>query len=139
MRKSVLWRLISHLSLNHLSLADNASGAEALREILRLYDFVDRDETKEMISGITHVSSRRTVDRITERGMTGFCRGMEITVEFDEDRYPGGELFLFATVLERFLGLYTSINSFTQMVATSKRRQRVIRRWLPRAGERSLI
>jgi type VI secretion system protein ImpG len=139
LRKSVLWRLISHLSLNHLSLADNVSGAEPLREILRLYDFVERDEIKEAINGITHVSSRRAVARTIERGMPGFCRGLEVTVEFDEDRYPGRELFLFATVLERFLGLSCSINSFTQMVATTKRRQKVIRRWSPRAGERLLI
>jgi type VI secretion system protein ImpG len=135
----MLWRLISHLSLNHLSLADNAQGAEALREVLRLYDFVERDEIKEMINGIWSVSSRRTVARTFERGMPGFCRGLEITVQFDEDRFPGQELFLFASVLERFLGLYTSINSFTEMVATTKVRPRVLRRWPPRTGERTLL
>lgn len=139
LRKGTLWRLISHLSLNHLSLADNASGAEPLREILRLYDFVERDEIKEMIDGISNVASRRTVARTFERGMPGFCRGLEITVEFDEDRFPGRELFLFATVLEHFLALYASINSFTQMVATTKGRQRVLRRWTPRVGERNLV
>jgi type VI secretion system protein ImpG len=139
LRKSILWRLISHLSLNHLSLADSASGAEALREILRLYDAVERDEIREMIDGVLSVASRRTVARTGERGMPGFCRGLEVTIQFDEDRYPGGELFLFATVLEHFLGLYCSINSFTQMVATTKGRQKPLRRWPPRAGEKPLI
>ena len=42
----LLWRLISHLSLNHLSLVENGN-ADALREILRLYDFADSAETRE--------------------------------------------------------------------------------------------
>jgi type VI secretion system protein ImpG len=50
------WRLVSHLALNHLSLNAHASSREpmraldALREILKLYDFVDRDETRKRIS-----------------------------------------------------------------------------------------
>ena len=31
-----LWRLVSHLSLNHLSLAEGTDSLRALREILRL-------------------------------------------------------------------------------------------------------
>src|SRR5262249_45751954 len=39
--RGVLWPLISHLTLNHLSIADAEDGAAALRAILRLYDFAD--------------------------------------------------------------------------------------------------
>jgi type VI secretion system protein ImpG len=42
-------------------------------------------------------------------------------------------------VLERFLGLYCSINSFTQTVATTNRRDGVLHRWPPRAGEKTLL
>src|SRR5262249_30190478 len=45
-RRGALWRLISHLSLNHLSLVDGAEQADALREILKLYDFADSAETR---------------------------------------------------------------------------------------------
>ena len=41
LKRRAAWRLISHLSLNHLSLADYEDGADALREILKLYDFAD--------------------------------------------------------------------------------------------------
>lgn len=37
------WRLISHLTLNHLSLTDPVEGRQALQEMLRLYDFSDQD------------------------------------------------------------------------------------------------
>ena len=52
MKRGALWRLISHLSLNHLSLADAEDGADALREILKLYDFADSAETRAMIDGV---------------------------------------------------------------------------------------
>ena len=50
----------------------------------------------------------------------GFCRGVEITIELDEAKYVGTGAFLFACVLERFLGLYCSINSFSQLVASTR-------------------
>ena len=38
-REKGFWRLVSHLSLGHLSVVGGAAGAEALREVLRLYDW----------------------------------------------------------------------------------------------------
>jgi type VI secretion system protein ImpG len=38
LRRRAQWRLISHLSLNHLSIVEK--GREALQEILRLYDLL---------------------------------------------------------------------------------------------------
>ena len=69
----------------------------------------------------------------------GFCRGVEITIELDESKYLGTGAFLFACVLERFFGLYTTINSFTQHVARSRQDGRIIKRWPPRAGAHPLI
>ena len=48
---------------------------------------------------------------VTEHGLT-FARGRRVEIEFDEEQFTGGGVFLFASVLERFLGLYASINSF---------------------------
>jgi type VI secretion system protein ImpG len=145
-RRGGYWRLISHLTLNHLSLGQGAEGRAALQELLRLYDFSDPELNQQqsaivqqMIDGITSVTSRPVVGRIGGAGAAGFCRGTEVTIEFDETKYVGNPLFLFATVLERFLGLYVSINSFTQLVATTAQGQAVIKKWPPRAGEQPLV
>jgi type VI secretion system protein ImpG len=136
-RRGALWRLISHLSLNHLSLADEHEGAHALREILRLYDFADSAETQSMIEGVLSVRTRRVVGRAGGlRG--GVCRGLEVTIDFDESRFVGSGLYLFASVLERFLGLYASVNSFSKLVATTKKGGEPWR-WPPRAGETVLL
>jgi type VI secretion system protein ImpG len=146
LRQGTYWRLISHLCLNHLSLANSLEGRESLQEILRLYDFSDPEMNKQMslvtqhlIDGISAVGSQKVTGRIATPDGGGFCRGMEVTIEFDEEKYVGRGVYLFACVLERFLGLYTSINSFTQLVARTKQNKEPFKTWPPRAGEQGLI
>ena len=138
LKRGTLWRLISHLSLGHLSLVDSSEQADALREILKLYDFADSPETRAMVEGVLSIRSRRVVGRVGQDLAAGFCRGLEVTVQFDEEKFAGNGLLVFASVLDRFLGLYCSINSFTRMVAVTKGREGVYRRWPPRTGEKPL-
>ncbi|MGA7802252.1 MAG: type VI secretion system baseplate subunit TssF [Gammaproteobacteria bacterium] len=133
------WRLISHLSLNHLSLSNDDAGASTLREILHLYNFSDSADTRAMIDGVLNIRSRRVTGRVMSGGHSGLAGGIEIRVEFDEQRFTGSSLYLFASVLERFMALYSSINSFTRFVATVKGRDEVLRRWPARAGERLIL
>jgi type VI secretion system protein ImpG len=138
MRRGAQWRLISHLSLNHLSLVEGADALESLREILMLYDFADSAATRKQIMGITSVDSRRVVRRMGHRIGAGFVRGIETSIEFDEEQYVGGGVFLFASVLERFLALYASVNSFSQLVARTKQRED-LKRWQASAGEQIVL
>ena len=131
------WRLISHLSLNYLSLVEG--GDDALKEMLNLYDFTGLMVTKQQIAGIAKVSTRRVVRRPESLAWNGFCRGLEVTIEFDEQKYVGTGVFLFASVLERFIGLYAAVNTFTQLVATTQQREEPIKRWPPRVGEQMLL
>ena len=138
-QKAAMWRLISHLSLGHLSIVDGPQGAAALREILSLYDFRESAETRAIIDGILSVNSQRTTARVPGEFGGVFCRGVEATIEFDPARYSENGLFLFASVLERFLALYCTVNSFSVLVARVKGREEPLRRWLPRAGEQVLL
>jgi len=92
-----------------------------------------------MIDGVLRVQHRRVVGRVTSDNTSGFCRGIETRLELDEERFAGSGLFLFASVLERFLGLYCSVNSFSKLIVTTKQREGELRRWMPRAGERALL
>lgn len=153
LRRGAYWRLISHLSLNHLSLVSPPSGGgtvpeglAALQEILRLYDFSDPEATQQLaavnqqlIEGVTSLSSRPVVGRMGGPISGGFCRGVEVTLEFDEEKYIGTGMYLFASVLERFLGLYVSVNSFSQLIAKTRQGQAVLKHWPPRAGEQVLL
>ncbi len=139
-RKAAHWRLISHLNLNYLSLVSGGgSTPEALQEILHLYNFNDSSVTRKQILGITGIESRTVVRKIGGRVGAGFVRGFETTLTFDEDEFVGSGMFLFACVVERFLGLYASLNSFNQMMLKTKQREGVIKRFPPRAGEQDLL
>jgi type VI secretion system protein ImpG len=127
------WRLVSHFSLNYMSLVEG--GENALKEILRLYDFNNSLATQQMISGIVSVNSRHIARRIRR----SFCRGVQVTITFDEDRYVGTGLFLFASVLERFLSQYVSVNSFSQLVMKTLQREEAVKIWPPRSGNQILV
>jgi type VI secretion system protein ImpG len=137
-RKDNAWRLVSHLTLNHLSLVDDQSGAETLREMLRLYDFRDAPETQAMIDCVRSVKARRGTARAPDSAMGALCRGLDITIEF-EQRGPSASIFLLAAVLERFVAHYASINAFTRLTATVHGRAGGLRTWLPRAGDLTLL
>ena len=126
-----LWHLVSHLSLNHLSLA-GAKGLDALKEILRLYGGMHGDDAGAQIAGLTQLDARRAVRRVGVDAWRGFCHGFEITLQVDDDRFVGASPWLLGAVLSRFLALHAAANSFTQLVLISRRRGRTT--WPPQAG-----
>ncbi|MBW1803907.1 MAG: type VI secretion system baseplate subunit TssF [Deltaproteobacteria bacterium] len=79
---ATLWRLISHLSLNYLSLSDGEDSLRALREILRLYSFSDRADTFQQISGIREMTCRKVIRRIGSDVWRGFCCSLRFSTAF---------------------------------------------------------
>jgi len=161
--RAVQWRLISQLSLNHLSLLpgdpSGGAGAEALRELLALYNFPSGDDrvdeaNAKMIQGVLEVSHERVAARVAYPDPEGdsagpsargrrlmgkpLSLGLEVRLVMDDDAFPGARAYLLAAVLDRFLGSYVGINGFTRLVATTKQR-RGTWRWPARSGDRMLI
>jgi len=135
--RGTLWNLTSHLSLNYLSLVDG--GREALQQILRLYDFTGSAYTQRTVDGIASVRSRPHFARIISEHGVSFARGTAVDLELDEEQFVGGGVYLFASILEQFLGLYSSLNSFSQLTVRTRQRREVLREWPPRAGYRILM
>lgn len=133
-----LWRLVSNLSLSHLSLG-GGRGEEALREVLRAYLFASTREAERQIAGVSRVMSRTVQRRVGERGWQGLCRGTEVTIELAEDQFGDSSALLFAEVLSRFVSLYAHLNSFTELVLRSTLREEVWKRWPPMAGAMPLL
>ena len=134
------WRLISHLSLNYMSLLDRGAdtGAEALRDILKLYvDPSDRQSLKQ-IDGIRSVRSQAITRRVQTAGPITFARGLEITLLLDESAFEGQGVFVLGAVMDEFFARYVSLNSFTETVLTTIQRKEVMR-WPARIGKRQII
>ena len=135
-RRDLQWRLISHLSLNHLSLVEG--GAEALREMLRLYDTALTAGTTRQIEGLRAVRSARKMARLNGEFGFVFAQGIAVELELDEEKFAGGSAFLFASVLDRFFGLYCSVNSFTQLRVSTQQRKGVVWQRPLRSGEQAV-
>jgi type VI secretion system protein ImpG len=134
------WRLVSHLSLNHLSLENGPEGLAALREILLLYSDYDNKSAHRQINGIREMRSRPVVERLGREAWRGFARGTEVRLVFDPAAFPGANPLLFASTLRHFFALYASINSFTRLVVEDARRPGEIwKKWPPLAGTRELL
>jgi type VI secretion system protein ImpG len=136
------WRLISHLSLNYMSLVDGHGGAgekaAALRELLQLYGDTGDSTARKQIEGIRSVASTGITRSLPIPGPTTFGRGLEITVTCDDAAFEGTGAFLLGAVLERFFAKYVSINSFTETVLRTVQRGEVMR-WRPKAGLRQIL
>lgn len=126
-------RLISHLALNHLSLGQG--GAHNLRQLLDLHEWAGDEANRRQIAGIRGMTVTPVVRRLAGLPWNGFCRGLQVSVDFDEDHFRGGSVYLFASILERMISLYASINSFTEFVARTNRQETPLKQWQPRVGQ----
>ena len=135
------WRLISHLSLNYLSLLDRAgpadSGAQLLRDLLALYPDPNDSGAARQIEGVRSVGYQPVVRRMPVTGPISFGRGLEISLTLDDGAFEGSGIIALASVLERFFARYVSINSFTQMRLKSTARGEV-KAWPVRTGRRQV-
>lgn len=139
LREHRSWRLISHLSLGHLSIVNGPEAAESLREVLRLYDVQDRSETRAIISGLVGVRSCGATARVPNARPGGFCRGLDVTLEFDASAWRSSGLVLLASVLGRFLALHATVNAFVRTTAVLQGQPGTVAKFPPRAGHRVLL
>ncbi|RNF82394.1 type VI secretion system baseplate subunit TssF [Montanilutibacter psychrotolerans] len=131
------WRLISHLSLNHLSLTQ--SGLPALKEMLRLYDMARSAVTSRQIDGIVGLEHVPTTAWLPGKHFASVVRGVEIRLTIEENSFVGAGIAAFTRVLDHFFGLYVHANSFTQLVLLSSDSGEEIVRCAPRSGESILV
>ncbi|HEN8800320.1 type VI secretion system baseplate subunit TssF [Pseudomonas sp. CM25] len=134
--KGLIWRLIAHLSLNHLSLV--SQGREVLLELLSLYNYRNVSAIRKQINGIKAIDSEPVVARIGHP-RPNFVRGVGITLTLDESQFTGSGVFLFGTVLDHFFGQYCSMNSFTQLTLRTQQREKRVAQWPARTGDQPLV
>jgi type VI secretion system protein ImpG len=135
--RSAHWRLISHLTLNHLSLANG--GVDAFREMLALYDLPRSPSSQRQIGGIAGIEQRTASAWMAGNPFTCLVRGVEVRILIDEEAFVGSGIYAFAHIIERFLALYVHANSFTQLVVVSNKTGEELLKCLPRSGDLSLL
>lgn len=134
---SMLWRLLSHLSLNYLSLADT----DNLKALLGLYIFSSNSgntlevANRKRIEGVSKITVE-ACDRLVS-GMP--MRGQSINVRVNPANFAGtGDMYLFGVLLDRLFASFASINCFTEFSMTDEASEESYN-WQPRVGDRPLI
>lgn len=135
--EKLLWDVISHTTLNLLSL----SNPDNLRGILRLYnstcthDKAVRNANDRQINGI--------IDLVVTREMRLFrgtmIQGQHLVMTCDENNWASaGALYLWGSVLEQFLACYASVNSYIRFEIRDKNTGTEIT-WPIRMGQQVLL
>jgi type VI secretion system protein ImpG len=131
------WRLVAHLAANRAPL----DGADALRELLELYNFqglVDQQSGR---------ANRLRIEGIREVAVTGArrvvqgapVRGSRAALLLEEDHFAGiGDAWLFARALDELLGSQVPINSFSELQVKLAPSQREYA-FAPRSGGRPVL
>ncbi len=134
-KKNFLWHLIAHLNLSYSTLAEK----ETLQKILRLYNWAPRtrNPNKKRIDAITKVHPIKPKSVMRNRVL---LRGIEFHIEIDQAGFNNGagDVFLFGTVLHRFLSQYVTINSFVFLKITDSGSEKEYT-WEPTLGKISPI
>jgi type VI secretion system protein ImpG len=133
------WQLISQLTLNSASLVQE--NLEAFTEILALHNLPQTAANLRQIRGIVGLSKKNSRAWIADNDGRNGARvhGSEVSITLDESAFVGSSIHIFAQVVDRFLGLYTQVNTFTQLVILSKSTDMELIRCKPRSGNLNLV
>lgn len=109
-----LWKIVSNMSLNYLSLSD----MNTLKTILQTYDFLgayddkQRQHTEHILKGLVDISYEHS--SIIYQGLP--VRGVITTLKIETSKFASkGEMYLFCDVLNEFFALYGNINTFHKL------------------------
>ncbi|WP_432738127.1 type VI secretion system baseplate subunit TssF [Maridesulfovibrio sp. FT414] len=135
--RNLLWRLLSHLYLNYLSVAD----VESLRAMVKLYVFTDTRDRGAVVANTKRVEAISGMevhegDRLV-RGLV--MRGRDIRMSLNCDGFANsGDLYLFGSVMNRFFSGYASVNCFTRLTVEDTLNKEIYK-WIAMIGNRPLL
>ncbi len=135
--KGLFRRLLAHLTLGCQPL----TSVESLRDLIGLYDYAalrSNEAKKQNTRRIEGIVGLRTsaADRIVEGGVV---RGVDVHLDLKASHFASdGDMYLFSSILDRFLGLHVTVNQFTRLVVREEEREERWA-WPLRSGRQSIL
>jgi len=136
--RNLQWKLASHLALSMSSLCQD--GLPAFQEMLAMHDRYRSAVSRRQISGIVGLKTAPARAWLRKGKFGGsIVHGVEVRMTIDEAAFAGSGLHVFAQLMDRFLGMYVHLNSFTQLTIVSHTTERELLKCPPRNGELNLL
>jgi type VI secretion system protein ImpG len=126
------WRLVSQLTLNHLSLVEGPQALDALKEILHLHNLRDETSALRQIEGLLQLNCERVIGHVGADAWRGWRNGLEVQLQLDPQHFVGSSAVLFSAVLAQFFSLYATANRFVRTVLMQSDKE--VKAWQPQAG-----
>jgi type VI secretion system protein ImpG len=114
--KGALWKLIGQQTPHAVRL--NQAGLPGLKQMLQQFAAVSPQQVRH-IDGIRGLRHRSVMTLMARASGPGLVRGIEITLEIDEQLFVANSVAVFAGVMERYFAPYAPANSFVQLVVVS--------------------
>ncbi|WP_216934125.1 MULTISPECIES: type VI secretion system baseplate subunit TssF [unclassified Acinetobacter] len=117
------WRIISHLSLNNLSLM-KANAVSHIKELLELYNLPQSKDNRLIINSIHSIQFSLTQKLRAHKPFPLFVRGVKVEIQIDTEIFRGASLYIFVQILNHIFNLKVQMNSYVDMhVIDSKSKQ----------------
>jgi type VI secretion system protein ImpG len=131
----VLWKLISALSLNSISFS--SSGIGKLKEVLRVFADSSQSAIAGEVDSIAAIDCSIKTKRIGDQAWSGFVRGTNICITFDE--FISNLGLPLSMIIAKFLSSYTSINTFTEIFVKNTSKNGILKKWDQSFGVKSYL
>ncbi|MDD0974503.1 type VI secretion system baseplate subunit TssF [Pseudomonas fontis] len=129
------WRLVSQLTLNHLSLVEGPEALDALREMLSLHNLRNEASARRQIDGLKSLRCERKVAHVGNDAWRGWRKGLEVRVQLAPGNFVGHSTVLFSAVLAQFFSLYATANRYVSTVLVdADDATKEVKAWSPQAG-----
>ena len=94
------------------------AGLPAFKQMLQQFAALSPSQARH-IDGIRGLHQRLVMTLIVRAPQPAMVRGIEITLEIDEQLFAANSVAVFARVMERFFAPYAPANSFVQLMIKS--------------------
>ena len=115
-KNGALWRLIGQQTAHAIRL--NQPGLPALKQILQQFAGLAPQQARH-IDGIKGLRHRSVMTLMPRKPQPAMVRGIEVTLEIDEQLFVERSVAVFAGVMQRYFEPYAPFNSFVQLVVLS--------------------
>ena len=122
------WRLISHLSLDHLGVCTQTGNIEPLQELLRLYN-VGQSALSGVIESIQKLNIRPSIGRIGIDAWRGFVPLMSVSLTIDDVRANTQGFFLLNMILHEFFRSSAGFNTLVETQIIAQSTGRPLKKW----------
>jgi type VI secretion system protein ImpG len=135
---SALWRLISHLSLGQISIAEPALALALVKELLVLHEYQPSTASRILRERLKALTTTVSSARAPAGGHIAFISGVDVIAEFEDRRLSGSGAFLLGALLDRLFAAMAAINAFSRLRMTLTGDREVWQQWPARTGTRTL-